>query len=191
MHSNELVCSLIAIISLPSFVQAAPANRISSSVRNDGCVRFKSNSTSAFPLPNVHTNSQTDDLEVYYCNRGKPIPSDEAYPAITSAITEVLSYLPKHTKDIIPGGVYQNSAIFRPSRDRVTTFVHTVGGHKLEWLDLLELLMEVQTYIGGDGKGSRYQHFHEFEFHVLYEDEKIAVGRFQYVPGRTASQKKE
>ena len=29
-----------------------------------------------------------------------------------------------------------------------------------------------------------------FEFHVLYEDGKIAVGRFQYVPGRAASQKR-
>lgn len=69
--------------------------------------------------------------------------------------------------------------------------MHTVGGHELGWLELLELLMEVQTYMGGDGKGRRHQHFHEFEFHVLYEDEKIAVGRFQYVPGRAASQKKE
>ena len=190
MPSIRLFCFLFAFISLASLIQAVPANSISSPIRNHACVSFKTNSTSAFAPPNSHPNSGTEDFEIFYCNRGAPIPADEAFPAITSAITQVLSLLPKHTKDTIPGDTFQNSAIFRPSRDRVTTFVHTVGGHKLEWLDLLELLMEVQTYIGGDGKDSRHQHFHEFEFHVRYDDEKIAVGRFQYIPGRAASQKK-
>ena len=191
MHSNGRFCSLIAIsISLLSLVQAVPATILSFPVRIDGCVRFKYNSTSAFSVPRFHVKSPTDDIEVFYCNPGQQIPPDEAYPAITAAITEALSYLPEHAGDTIPRNAFQKSSIFRPSRDRVTTFVHTVGGHKLGWLELLELLMEVQAYIGGSGKDSRHQHFHEFEFHVSYDDEKIAVGRFQYVPGRTASQKR-
>ena len=118
MHPNRLVCRLIAIvISSLSLIQAVHANNLSSAVRNDDRVRFKYNSTSAFHMPNFHANYQTDEVEVFYCNPGQPISPDEAYPAITSAITEVLSYLAEHTKGSIPGGAFQESSFFRPKVD--------------------------------------------------------------------------
>ena len=178
------------IVIFITLVQAVPAkSNLLSPARNDRCLRFKHNSTSAFRLPNLHANFPEDEFEIFYCNPGQPIPPEEAPSAITAALTEVLRYLPEHSGDTIPGDAFQKSAIFRPSRDRVATFVHTVGGHKLGWLELWELLIEVQTYIGGPGKDERHQHFHEFEFHVMYDNEKIAVGRFQYLHSRAAVQK--
>ena len=164
-------------------VRALPARPISSPLVKSTCVRSGINSTSISRALRFSPNNPTNALDIFFCNPGEPIPADEAISALSSAITDVLTYLPYHRDDPIPGQAFQKSTVFWPSKDRVTTFVHTVRDHELAWLELAQILTEIQGYMGGAGGGPRQQRFHELEFHVRYENEEIALGRIQYTPG--------
>ena len=129
--------------------------------------------------------AQINGLKVYFCKTGEPIPPGEVIGALSNAMTDVLPHLENHPIDPIPGRSFQKSTLFRPDGDRVTVFLHTVGGYDLTWLGLARVLTEVEGYIDGTGGPPRRQHFHELAFFVRDDDNlEVAVGRIQYIPGQ-------
>lgn len=97
-------------------------------------------------------------------------------------ITDISPDLRHHPWDPIPDNAFQRGKFFKPTGDRVAVFVHTVRDEVLSWLELAQILTEVETYMVGPGGDPRKQHFHELEFHVRSHEGEIAVGRVQFVP---------
>lgn len=129
-------------------------------------------------------------LDIFFCNRGEPIPPDEAKSALSKSITDILPHLRNHAWDPIPDNAFQKGLFFRPTGDHVAVFVHTVGYEVISWLELAQILTEVETYMVGPSGDPRKQHFHELEFHVRSHEGEIALGRIQFVPRDIPTQQK-
>ncbi|KAG7004702.1 hypothetical protein G7Y79_00024g056520 [Physcia stellaris] len=159
--------------------------------------------TKPSPLPSLHavcdsptsigTNASDfpflvvgNGLDIFFCNRGEPIPPGEAVATLSSIIADIAPTVKEHASDPVPGGAFQKGQLFRPTGDRVTVFVHETGHDVTSWLswrELSQILTRVENYMVGEGS-PRQQHFHEMEFHVRSRGREIAIGRVQIVPGR-------
>lgn len=171
----------IYIFLIYPIVEAFPIANSPSPSLHQICARSTANNTTAIHALGFPPNSPANSLAVFFCNPGASIPPDEAISTLGTAITDILHSVRRVPYDPIPGQAFSKSVLFRPNGDRVTAFVHAVGGAVLLWIDLVQILAEVQMRL--------QQHPQELHFFVRTDRGEVAVGRVQYVPGQTAGEK--
>ena len=152
------------------------------------------NHTLVQPITNsTRLHGPNYDMYIEYHDPGEHIPYEETKKAFADALARTLPHLQHHPDVAIPNQFFVHSITFRPSRDRVTVSVYTVGGLDITWTALAAILLTVKGHMEGSGgsHGQRPQS-HELGFRVMDENEgeEVAVGRVLYVQGfRTATAK--
>lgn len=163
-------------------VSATPAFLIPRSPLNHALVQPTTN--------NTRLHGPTNDLYIEYLNPGEHIPYEETKKAFADTLAKTLPHLEHHPDVAIPNQFFLHSTMFRPSRDRVTVSVHTVGGRDITWTALAVILLTVKGYMEGSGGSPRQlPHSHEMGFRVMdeKEGEEVAVGRVLYAQGFRAA----
>ena len=159
-------------------VSAAPASLTTLLPLNHALVQPISNST--------RLHGPTNGLYIEYHDPGEHIPYEETKKAFTDALAETLPHLEHHPDDAIPNQYFLHGTTFRPSRDRVTLSIYTVGGLDISWTALASILLTVKGYMEGD-RGSPRQRPHSYEMRFRVKDfkegEEVAVGRVIYMQG--------
>ena len=183
MNSLHILVPIFAIVLVVNRrVCAAPTSLTIHLPLNHALVQPITNSTGL--------HGPTSDLYIEYHDPGEHIPYDETKKAFANALAETLPHLEHHPDDAIPNQYFLYGTTFRPSRDRITLSVYTVGGLDISWTALAVILLTVKGYMEGDGGSPRQQpHSYEMRFRVkeFKEGEEVAVGRVMYLPGfRTA-----
>lgn len=131
-----------------------------------------------------------NDMYIEYHDPGEHIPYEETKKAFADAIAKTLPHLQHHPDVAIPNQFFLHSTMFRPSRDRVTVSVYTVGGVDITWTALAVILLTVKGHMEGSGGSPRQRPYsHELGFRVMdgKEGEEVAVGRVLYVQGFRAA----
>ena len=173
-----LVAIFACILVVNRAVSAAPALITTHLPLDHGLVQPIMNST--------RLHGPTNGLYIEYHDLGEHIPYEETKKAFADALADTLPHLQHHPDDAIPNQYFLHSTIFRPSRDRVTLSVYTVGGLDISWTALAGILLTVKGYMEGD-RGSPRQRPHSYEMRFRVKDfkegEEVAVGRVLYMQG--------
>ena len=173
---------LIFTITLCSITEGSPVDINRLPLLHQACEIPTRNGVISNGALDVSPFRPVNGLNVFFCNAGEPIPPAEAMSALRTMITDIMPNLRHHPWDPIPDNTFQKGKFFKPTGDRVAVFVHTVRDEVLSWLELAQILTEIETYMVGPGGGPRTQHFQELAFHVRSHEGEIAVGRVQFVP---------